>query len=128
MRKGPAVQSKNKTPRGESKGNHTYMASEGSRFRPPACACCRDCEPPILSEPRRGCWMRPRAGSSKIPPTRSPGSSGCAEPAVLQCRWEQLLASVAAQAETLQQQLLFSELLPVIPFLFFFFGPDEQYS
>lgn len=41
-------------------------------------------------------------------------SRACAEPAVLHCRWEQLLASVAAQAGALQQQPLFSELLPVI--------------
>lgn len=35
-------------------GTRTYMASDGSRTRPPVCACCRDCEPPILSVP----WAR----------------------------------------------------------------------
>lgn len=59
-----------------------------------------------------------KAGFTAIPPASSPGSSGAGEAAVLQCRWKQLLASVAAAL----RQLLFSELLPVLVVGWFVLG------
>lgn len=49
---GPSSAAGKRRARGECR--QTYIASDGSRARLPACACCRDCEPPILSVARAG--------------------------------------------------------------------------